>query len=83
MDWRQAMGTGMVLSIVGFVFAFILHLYYIALEPSLILRGVKVGAGAAGFGAGLGSPSRGSGVPSLAIAATCCGPPSRAIVCSA
>ncbi|CAI8234280.1 MAG: hypothetical protein VX277_01755 [Candidatus Thermoplasmatota archaeon] len=42
MNWKQAFQTGLVLGIAGFVFTFILHLYYIALDPDLILRGFKV-----------------------------------------
>jgi len=42
MGWKEAFQTGLVLGVVGFVFTFILHLYYIALNPDLILRGFKV-----------------------------------------
>ena len=42
MGWKEAFQTGFVLGVVGFVFTFILHLYYIALNPDLILRGFRV-----------------------------------------
>lgn len=42
MGWKEAFQTGFVLGVVGFVFTFILHLYYIALNPDLIIRGFKV-----------------------------------------
>jgi len=42
MGWKEAFQTGLVLGVAGFVFTFILHLYYIALNPDLILRGFKV-----------------------------------------
>jgi len=42
MGWKEAFQTGLVLGVAGFVFTFILHLYYIALNPDLILRGFQV-----------------------------------------
>ena len=42
MGWKESFQTGLVLGVVGFVFTFILHLYYIALDPNLIFRGFKV-----------------------------------------
>ena len=49
MGWKEAFQTGLVLGVVGFVFTFILHLYYIALNPDLILRGFKVAFGSSLF----------------------------------